>query len=111
MEEKILHALENLNKRFDNLEARFDKFEAQVNKRFDSVEKRLDILESQTKENTDILKALMHSAEVNKAEHDKMMIDIAHVQGDVAAVKKDLSTLELVTANNYADLARLKAVK
>ena len=65
----------------------------------------------QTKENTDILKALMHSVEVAHAKDDRMAIDIAHIKGEVTAIKKDLSTVELVTANNYADLAKLKAVK
>jgi hypothetical protein len=40
-----------------------------------------------------------------------MINDIAHIKGDVASIKKDLSTVELVTANNYADIAKLKAVK
>lgn len=139
MENKILHALENLNGRFDNLENRFDNlenrfdnlenrlnsFETETNKRFNaidnnfdfidkrfnSMDKRFDLQESQLKENTKILQALMHSAEVNKAEHDKMMVGIARIEGDVSGIKKDLSTMEVVTANNYADIARLKAVK
>ena len=58
-----------------------------------------------------IVKALEHSAEVNKAEHEKMASDIAHIKGDVEALRKDISTVEIVTANNYADIAKLKAVK
>jgi len=82
------------------------------NKEFQNIVlEELKILKSQTSENTQILKALQHSAEVNKAEHDKMMLSIARIEGDVSTVKKDLSTIELVTANNYADLAKLKAVK
>ncbi|OPJ65068.1 hypothetical protein [Clostridium oryzae] len=58
-----------------------------------------------------IVNALAHSAEVNRAEHDKMINDIAHIKGNIEAIRKDLSTVEVVTANNYADLAKLKAVK
>jgi hypothetical protein len=68
-------------------------------------------LESKVDENTQILRALEHSSQVNKAEHDKMANDIAHIKGDVEALRKDISTVEIVTANNYADIARLKAVK
>lgn len=68
-------------------------------------------IESKVDENTQILRALEHSAEVNKAEHDKMDNDISHIKGDVEAIKKDLSTVEIVTANNYADIAKIKAVK
>ena len=116
---------DKLEVRFDKLEARFDKFEKQVNKKFDAIDKqfksidkrfdasdkRFDILESQVKENTQILKALTHSAEVNKAEHDRMMINITHVQGDVSEMKKDLSIVQTITANNYADVVRLKALR
>lgn len=62
-------------------------------------------------EHTQILRALEHSAEVNKAEHDKLSNDIAKIQGDVTGIKKDLSQVEMVTANNWADIAKLKAVK
>ena len=49
MEDKILKAIENLRK--------------DMNLKFDNQDKQL-------KENTQILKALEHLAEVNKAEHD-----------------------------------------
>ncbi|OGI00218.1 MAG: hypothetical protein A2104_08035 [Candidatus Melainabacteria bacterium GWF2_32_7] len=75
------------------------------------------LLEIQTKENTQILQALMHSAEVNKAVQDKMAIDTARIQGDVIqiksdvlAIRKDLSMVETITANNYSDIAKLKAI-
>lgn len=51
--------------------------------RFDKLEGRIDCLESKVDENTQILRALEHSAQVNKAEHDKMADDIAHIMGDV----------------------------
>ncbi|AQR97848.1 hemolysin XhlA family protein [Clostridium saccharoperbutylacetonicum] len=51
----------------------------------------LDILkrlESKIDKHTQILRALEHSAEVNKAEHYKMDNDIAKIQGDVSWYKK-----------------------
>jgi septal ring factor EnvC (AmiA/AmiB activator) len=68
-------------------------------------------LESKIDEHTQILRALEHSSEINKAEHDKMSNDIVHIKGDVEALRKDISTVEIVTANNYAEIAKLKAVK
>lgn len=93
MEEKILQAFEGLNKRFDSLENRFDS------------------LESQVKENTDILKALEHSAQVNKAEHEQMAANIIEISGEVKRIHKDVSAIELVTANNWSDIVHLKAIK
>lgn len=132
MENKILKAIENLDKkfekRFDSLEKRMDKIEKRmdildsrmdkidsktgnIESRIDKIDSKISILESQTKENTQILQALRHSAEVNKAEHDQMMRKIDNMQGDLAGLRKDLSTMEVVTASNYNDIARLKAVR
>lgn len=79
---------------------------------------RLDIVESQLKENTQILKALEHKADVSKAEHDKMSFDISRVQGDMTETKEDiqeisnkLNTLETVTIDNWKDITKLKAIK
>lgn len=74
---------------------------------------QVDIKEIKLKqeETYQIVKALEHSSEINKAEHDKMAIDISYIKGDIEALRKDISTVEIVTANNYADIAKLKAVK
>jgi outer membrane murein-binding lipoprotein Lpp len=104
MEEKILQAIEGLknsfNQKFDNLSSQVDNLSSQV-----------DILSSQVQENTQILKALEHLAQVNKAEHDKMSFDIAEISGEIKTIRKDLSTVELITANNWGDIAKLKSVK
>ena len=78
----------------------------------------LKTLVTKVDENTQILKALEHKAEVNKAEHDKMSNDIAHMQGDIKSMSNTLETLatdlthvEIVAAKNNLDIAKLKAVK
>lgn len=90
MENKILKAIENLDKKFD---------------------KRFNTFENQTKENTQRLQALMHSVEELNAKQEGMNTVVMKIQGDVSGLRKDLSTMEVVTANNYADLAKLKAVR
>ena len=67
--------------------------------------------ENKLDETYKIVRALEHSAEVNKAEHDKMANDIIHIKGDVEAIKKDLSRVEEATASNWVDIARLKAAR
>ncbi|BCZ47567.1 hypothetical protein psyc5s11_36340 [Clostridium gelidum] len=62
------------------------------------MQKDIKELKVQVTENTQILKALEHSSEVNKAEHDKIINDVAKVQGDVTGIKKDLSRVEVATA-------------
>ena len=69
------------------------------------------ILNTKLDENTQILRALEHSAQVNKAEHDKMDNDIVHIKGDVEALRKDISNVEIITSSNWNDIAKLKAIK
>ena len=75
------------------------------------IDSRFDVLETKVDENTKILRALEHSSQVNKVEHDKMSNDILHIQGGVEALRRDISQVELVTANNWADIVKLKAIK
>lgn len=85
-----------------------DKDILEVLKRLEKGQARLEIRLDETYQ---IVKALEHSAEVNKAEHDKMGNDISHIKGDVEAIKKDLLQVELVTSNNWNEITKLKAVK
>lgn len=68
-------------------------------------------LNTKLDENTQILRALEHSSQVNKAEHDKMDNDIVHIKGDVEALRKDISNVEIITSSNWNDIAKLKAIK
>jgi hypothetical protein len=40
-----------------------------------------------------------------------MTNDLAHIKGNIESLRKYLSTVEIVTANNYADISKLKLVK
>jgi hypothetical protein len=71
----------------------------------------LQRIEIRLDENTQILRALEHSAEVNKAEHDKMNNDIIHIMGDVKEIKKNVSNVEIITSSNWNDIAKLKSIK
>ncbi|HOQ01512.1 MAG TPA: hypothetical protein PK604_11960 [Acetivibrio clariflavus] len=104
MEEKILQALAELSNQFDSLRK-------DVNSRLSNLENKVDALQIQTKENTEILKFLVHSAEVNKAEHDRMNNDIAHIKGELESIRKDLVNVEIITSSNWNDIAKLKAIK
>lgn len=53
----------------------------------------------------------MPKADVNKAEHDKMSNDIAHIKGDIEGLRKDITNVEIITSSNWNDIAKLKSVK
>lgn len=103
MEDKILQAIEGLKNDF-NL-----KSDSLTNK-FDALSEKVDNQGNQIKENTQILKALEHLAQVNKAEHDKMSFNIAEISGEIKAIRKDLSNVEIITASNWGDIAKIKSV-
>ncbi|HEY8803555.1 MAG TPA: hypothetical protein VIM42_00305, partial [Clostridium sp.] len=104
MEDKILKAIEGLREDFNQ---KIDK----VSVKIDSLSDKVDNQGNQLKENTQILKALEHLAEVNKAEHDKMFFDMAEMSGEIKNIRKDLSNVEQITASNWGDIAKLKSVK
>lgn len=135
MDEKILELLQEMqgsikgiqgeikgiNTRLDGMENDIKDLktgQVETNNRFDSIDKHFDIVESQLNENTQILKALEHKANVSKSEHDKMSFDILNIQGDMTETKENiqevtnkLNTLETVTIDNWKDITKLKRIK
>lgn len=130
MEGKILRAIEALNQKIDKSTEGLDRkivksiedldrkivksiegINGKIDKSTEGLKQKFETLSSQVHENTQILKALEHLAQVNKAEHDKMTVDIAEISGEVKSIRKSLSTVELVTADNWSDIVKLKALK
>ncbi len=68
-------------------------------------------MKSQVSENTQMLKSLQHSVEVQKAVQDKMSFDIAEIKGDIKGIRNDLNTVEIVRSKNWNDIAKLKCAK
>ncbi len=77
----------------------------------DLFQNELEPIKSQLNENTQILRILEDKAGTNKAEHDAMANDIAHIKGDVESIRKDISNVEIITSSNWNDIAKLKSVK
>ncbi|WP_158408356.1 DUF16 domain-containing protein [Desulfosporosinus fructosivorans] len=106
--------IDKLSEKVDNQGSQIDKLSEKVDNQgsqIDKLSEKVDHQGSQIKENTQILKALEHLAQVNKAEHDKMSFNIAEISGEIKAIRKDLSNVEIITASNWGDLAKLKSVK
>ncbi|NOH17235.1 hypothetical protein HMJ28_12770 [Clostridium cochlearium] len=65
----------------------------------------------QQKEQGRILRILEDKAITNKAEHDKISNEIVHLSEKVENMRKDLATVEVVTARNMENIAKLKVIK
>lgn len=69
------------------------------------------LIKTQQKEHGVILRILEDKANTNKAEHDKLSNDINHLSGKVEDMKKDLATVQVVTARNMENIANFKIAK
>ena len=62
-------------------------------------------------EHTQILSALEHKTDVISAQQENLKHEVAEIKGEVKSIRKDMSSVEIITANNWADIAKLKAIK
>ena len=62
-------------------------------------------------EHTQILRALEHKTDVISAEQENLKHEVFETKGEVKSMRKDMSSVEIITANNWADIAKLKAIK
>lgn len=104
---QILEEQKKTNGRLGRLEVRMDKLEV----RMDKLEVRMDKFGIQQNENTQILKSLEHASQEHKAILDNIDHKIANIEGDIKSIKRDLRTVEVVSANNMASIAEIKIVK
>ncbi|ADQ05603.1 hypothetical protein Calow_2093 [Caldicellulosiruptor owensensis OL] len=137
--ENLEKKVEALERRVESLERRVESLERRVEsleKRMDALEARVERLELQVAENTQILKALEHLAQVNKAEHDNFTHQLARIEGllsseisknkeehqmlfvkteenseKITRLEKDMVVIESVCGKNMQDIAFLKGVK
>ncbi|AZV55936.1 hypothetical protein [Clostridium sp. AWRP] len=71
----------------------------------------IELIRIQQKEHGAILRILEDKANTNKAEHDKLSNDMIQLSGKVEDMRKDLATVEVVTARNMENIASLKIIK
>lgn len=108
MDNELLNALSTL------LDEKLEPIKSDVsNLRVDVSNLKIDLkhIKTQQEESCQILKSLEHNSEINKAEHDKFANDLADISGQLENMRKDLSTVEIVTARNMENIAQLKIIK
>ncbi|MGL4346275.1 MAG: hypothetical protein ACRCTE_13835 [Cellulosilyticaceae bacterium] len=100
MEKQILQLLKEIKTELVEHRAILNEHSAILNRH----DEKLD-------EHGHILRALEHSSQVSRAQQDAMANDIAHIKGDMAALHKEIGNVEIITASNWSDIAKLKAIK
>ena len=85
----------------ENMQEGINEFRKETNNRFDSLEVQVKELKTGQEE----IKALVGELDPKNANRHIELKD------SIDQLRKDLSTVEIVTASNYSDIARLKSVK
>ncbi|MBE6067085.1 MAG: hypothetical protein E7211_05195 [Clostridium lundense] len=75
------------------------------------IKQDVSLIKTQQEEHGRILRILEDKATTNKAEHDKLSNEMAHISEKVEGMRKDLATVEVVTARNMENIAQLKIIK
>lgn len=86
MEKELLELLKNINTKLSNIERGQSELKDEIN----IINKKLDGVVEQTADLVEFR---------------------CNILNKVDGIRDDLSTVELVTANNYKDIAKLKSVK
>lgn len=109
--ENILEIIERRNQELKKeLSDRFDEIEAAIS----DISNDVRFLEHKGYQNEKELFKIRESlkaARFNKSENDSIMNDIAHIKGEIENLRKDMNNVELITASNWLDIAKLKSVK
>ena len=97
-EDKILAILESIQKQIESMENRFDTMENNTNNRFDAMGNRFDAMEE------------FITKEIQST-RDELKLEIQYVDDEVKDMKDGFNNIEQVTAKNWLDISRLKAVR
>ena len=97
-EDKFSTLEQGLENKFSTLgqgiENKFSTLELGLEDKFSTLEQNLrNEIREEFKETKLILRALEHSAEVNKAEHDAMQNDLAHINGSIENIKDKMTLI------------------
>lgn len=76
-----------------------------------SMQEEIVAIKSTQGEHTQILKALEHKTDVISAEQENLKHEVAEIKGEVKGIRRDLGNVELITASNWSDIIKLKAIK
>ncbi len=94
MDKETRDFLENMQEGMNDFRSEMQEFRKETTKRFDG-------LEEEVKE----IKTMVGELDPKNANRHIELKD------SIDQLRKDLSTVEIVTASNYSDIARLKSVK
>lgn len=82
-----------------------------LDEKLEPIKSDISLIKIQQEEQSRILTILEDKVVTNKAEHDRLGNETAHLSEKIENMRKDLATVEVVTARNMETIARLKIIK
>lgn len=110
MHEVMQEELKPVKTQISGLETRMDKLETDVTD-ITGLKSEVSGLKLQANENTKILKSLEEASRVHKVDIDNLTNQVASLLEDVKEIKTCMNDVEIITSQNWNDIAKLKAVK
>ncbi len=95
----------SLDSKVNEMDSKITSLDGKVN----NLESEFKLMKSSQEESYQILKSLEHNSQVNKAEHDRMHIDLAEVKGGVSNIENDLLLVERVSSKNWNEITYIKS--
>ena len=95
--QEILSTVKTLVSKVDKLDSKVDKLDSRVGS-----------LETKVDENTQILRALEHKADIHKAELDKLNIKVTKIDGKLVNITDDINFLNMSTSKNRYNIGQLR---
>lgn len=104
-EEKILKMLEGMQQQMTSMQEQITSLEKNTNQRFDAVDQRFEGIDQRL----DSLEQTIITE--NEITREELKTEIQYVYGELQELRTDFTNIEQVTAKNWLDISRIKAIK
>lgn len=76
-----------------------------------SIQSDIKSIKTKQEEHTSLLRDLEHKTDVILAEQENSKHETAEIKDELKDMRKDMNIVEIITANNWSYIAKLKAIK
>ena len=76
-----------------------------------SIQSDIKSIKTTQEEHTLLLRDLEHKTDVILAEQENSKHETAEIKDELKDMRKDMNSVEIITANNWSYIAKLKAIK
>ena len=104
-EEKILKMLEGMQQQMTSMQEQITSLEKNTNQRFDAVDQRFEGIDQRL----DSLEQTIITE--NEITREELKTEIQYVYDELQELRTDFTNIEQVTAKNWLDISRIKAIK